>query len=499
LKKDSILIVDPENSHRDHLAKVLRAQGFKVFSAADADSALNLFSNLEPALIILDETVNGLTPTDLIQAIEARNLDSFIIVMSRQADLDHSMNWIMAGALACLSKPVQFEKLKPVIEMGLENKEAFREILQLTHDLKSANLELKKNQELLVKERGALNEKTKQIRFLYELSTDLSATLKTQAILDLVTRALAWLVKPDLTIIISAFVPQDQATFYTSRRLSPALTSRLADELMPQMERDLSSEDIIHHLAQPIKPARPLSRRPPHQIVLPLVVAGEKNGLLALYFLKKPKPDHDRRLLLESVVMQAAQALHNAHQHEAALHLATRDPLTGLFNRRAFEENLHQEYKRVRRHQRPMSLLMIDLDHFKSVNDRYGHQTGDEVLKTVAHIIANCARETDIPARFGGEEFAVILPDTPQDQALLLAERIQKKISQTAILVREVPLRLTISQGLAASDVSHVRQADDLVRLADRALYQAKEDGRNTIRTVEDLMIKTPLKGAVHA
>ena len=502
MKKGSILIVDPERSHRDYLTMVLSSQGFDVFSVPDGFNALNYLANLAPDIILLDEAVNGLTPEELSQELQTKNLDSFFIVMCQQADLDHSMNWIMAGALSCLSKPVQFEKLEQAIAAGLENKEVFHEILELTRELKNANKKLEKNQELLVKERSALREKTDQIRFLYELSTELSASLRSHAVFDLVNRALARLIKPSLTVILSDCVPNEKLRLYSSRCLNPELTARLAEELTSQMNKDLSKRGIDCQILKPSRSNRRLSCRPPHQIILPLVVSAEKYGLLALYFHKKPKVDADRMLLLESVAMQAAQALRNSHQHEAALQMANRDPLTGLFNRRAFEARLDQEFKRVLRHRRPMSLIMLDLDCFKTVNDRFGHQTGDKVLRTAAQVIADCTRETDITARYGGDEFAVILPDTPPEKAFLLAKRIKRKLTETEIPVTENHHKLTISQGLAATDIPLVKQSSDLINLADQALYRAKEDGRNTIRTTKDLKLKPQhhrLKEVSHA
>jgi len=502
LKKVSILIVDPEISHRDYLAMTLNSQGFDVYSASGGEEALNKFSYLKPDMILLDEEVNGLTTRQLARELQARNPDSFYIVMSKQADLESAMDWIMAGALTYLRKPVQLEKLKQAIDTGLENKKAFHDILKLTRSLKTANQKMKKNQELLVKERTALKDKTQQIRFLYELSTELSASLRSRTIFDLVHHALDWLINPHLTIILSDFAPQGKVRLYTSRCLSSELSKSLIEELMTHLNKDLSGKDFEQDISKPTKSSRRLSRRPPYRIILPLVVAGEKYGLLALYFYRKPEQDNDRTLLLESVAMQAAQAIRNAHQHEIALQMANRDPLTGLYNRRAFEESLNKEFKRVLRYQRPMSLIMIDLDHFKTVNDRFGHQTGDKVLKTVAHVIADCTRATDITARFGGEEFVIILPDTQQDKALFLAERIRKKITHIEIPVNENSFKLTVSQGLAATNTPEVKRASDLIDLADRALYQAKEDGRNAIRTAQDLNIGaliTSLKEASHA
>lgn len=163
--------------------------------------------------------------------------------------------------------------------------------------------------------------------------------------------------------------------------------------------------------------------------------------------------------------------------------LATVDALTGLQNRRAFDEMLARETGRVRRHASRVCLLMMDIDHFKLVNDTHGHQTGDEVLSRTAGVVKKILRQTDIAARYGGEEFALILPDTPLEGALVFAERIhglipkEKYVGETG-----EAFRVTCSMGLAEYDPGTEDEAA-LIKRADTALYRAKETGRNRICT----------------
>jgi len=170
--------------------------------------------------------------------------------------------------------------------------------------------------------------------------------------------------------------------------------------------------------------------------------------------------------------------------------LALQDELTGLANRRALEQMLADEVARALRHDRPLSILMADVDHFKSINDTYGHRVGDEVLREIARLIADNLRSIDKAARYGGEELLVVLPETPAAEAKRVAERVRAALAQHDFLV--VPseddprcLHLTASVGIA-SVPRDAADPDKLVAIADRALYDAKNQGRNRVVVAED-------------
>lgn len=160
--------------------------------------------------------------------------------------------------------------------------------------------------------------------------------------------------------------------------------------------------------------------------------------------------------------------------------LASQDGLTGLRNRRAFEERLPEELARIKRAQQPVSLLLVDIDHFKAFNDSFGHPRGDEVLRAVARLLARSIRDTDVAVRYGGEEFAVILPNTDTAGAEQMGERLRDAIASSVWTERPI----TISVG-AATATTHMVTAETLVDQADRALYRSKQGGRNRVTLAE--------------
>ncbi len=175
-----------------------------------------------------------------------------------------------------------------------------------------------------------------------------------------------------------------------------------------------------------------------------------------------------RRLLELSITNQRSQ--------EAAL----TDVLTGLYNRRHAMERLMQEWADAERGHRPLSVLMVDIDHFKRVNDTYGHDVGDLALRRFAEILRAFSRVPDVPCRFGGEEFLLIAPDTSLDGALHLAERIRSAVELQALIVDGVSVHVTVSIGVAEKKATHAN-IDRFIKAADEALYQAKQGGRNRV------------------
>jgi diguanylate cyclase (GGDEF)-like protein len=158
--------------------------------------------------------------------------------------------------------------------------------------------------------------------------------------------------------------------------------------------------------------------------------------------------------------------------------LATTDPLTGLYNRRHFLVALEAEWSRFQRYYRSVSVLMVDIDHFKSVNDRYGHAVGDEAIKAMADACLRGKRKSDVVGRVGGEEFAILLPETSLSRAKIVAERIRKRIVGQTLRVQDAHFVITASVGVAEASVS-MSGTDALMVAADQALYQAKAEGRN--------------------
>ncbi len=196
---------------------------------------------------------------------------------------------------------------------------------------------------------------------------------------------------------------------------------------------------------------------------------------------------------LEVLAMQAAESIYRARLFEQTERLATTDGLTGLLNHRAFQGRLDEHLAHAERYAKKLSLILCDIDHFKSVNDTYGHPAGDLVLKGVARTLAKEARATDLVARYGGEEFALVMPETDAAGALTIAERIRERIAKVVFDTEQGPLRVTLSLGIATFPEDGTRKAA-LVERADGGLYHAKRHGRN--RSVAAATLRTPARAA---
>ncbi len=185
--------------------------------------------------------------------------------------------------------------------------------------------------------------------------------------------------------------------------------------------------------------------------------------------------DKEGEAIVSSLALHAGLALENAGLYE----LATLDGLTRVFQRRYFDAVSEREWERARRHKRALTILMIDLDHFKRVNDTYGHAKGDQVLKRAAQVIKGACRQEDIVARYGGEEFAILLPETDSAGAQIVTQRIQDAAFDKLVLENQE--RVTFSIGAACYPHCGARDMTELIRFSDLALYEAKNAGRNRV------------------
>jgi diguanylate cyclase (GGDEF)-like protein len=198
------------------------------------------------------------------------------------------------------------------------------------------------------------------------------------------------------------------------------------------------------------------------------------------------KFDAGEHELFSYLTNQAAQSVENVDLHETVQRQAVTDELTGLFNHRRFQEVMTTEVERARRYDQEMGLIMLDLDDFKRVNDTYGHLQGDEVLRAVATVLRQSSREIDEPARYGGEEMAVALPQTDLDGAYRFAERVRQRIESLELPLPNGDGTLRVTASFGAASLKSLGVATDgkdaLVAAADAALYRAKRSGKN--RTV---------------
>ncbi|HUO76205.1 MAG TPA: sensor domain-containing diguanylate cyclase [Thermodesulfovibrionales bacterium] len=288
-------------------------------------------------------------------------------------------------------------------------------------------------------------------------------------------------IAPQERVSIALFVPKEEQ-FEMVRQIGFALsegsTFDLGSTRIGLVGRS-REPDYISDLRNERSQALPF-KIPDEGSLFMMPLSYEKELLGILVFLS-PIPNAIRPYQIELLKVlgnQAAASLANAKFHAEIERMAITDGLTGLFNHRNFQEKLTAEFRRLERFSASLSLLLIDIDFFKKINDSYGHPAGDEVLREVSRIIRETIRSVDIPARYGGEEFAALLPGTNHEGALKMAERLRESIEKTNFPIEGKKLRVSVSIG-AATSPHDAAAKEELVEKADKALYYAKRNGRN--------------------
>ncbi|MFQ5546246.1 MAG: GGDEF domain-containing protein [Acidiferrobacterales bacterium] len=221
-----------------------------------------------------------------------------------------------------------------------------------------------------------------------------------------------------------------------------------------------------------------VGRTAKHTCTFRLIV--EKQSLGQVTFTRGKSFTEKEDAMLEFLLSSLAYPLRNALQYENAFQASLTDPLTGIYNRTAMEAALHREISLARRHRTPLSLIIMDIDGLKQINDKYGHATGDQLIKDVVEAVCGSLRETDLVSRYGGDEFTILLNNTARRGAAILAENIRKQIQSVACQFDDKTIKVTVSMGVAS--LTRRDKYSGLFARADQALYDAKRQGRNCIK-----------------
>jgi diguanylate cyclase (GGDEF)-like protein len=324
---------------------------------------------------------------------------------------------------------------------------------RLVHDAKLSN---------------AMIEENRIVEVMVEMTRTLSSSLNSEEVLySIVTRLREVLEAEECSIVkIDPKTGTGQILVKASRPEERNINVSLED--YPELKQAYASRGILF-----LPDAKPLGI-----IAIPMIAQEAVLGLIDVRSAKLNEVLTEANArFFEVMASTAANALRNAQLYEEVEHRARTDFLTGLPNHRFFQTTLSVELGRAQRHNHPLSLLIVDLDFLKEVNDRFGHPSGDVVIKAIAETIRSSCREIDFPARYGGEEFTVILPETPLAGAIQVADRIRERIASEQFSGIG---SITASIGLSNYPINALSK-EDLIRVADQALYIAKNGGRDRV------------------
>lgn len=484
-----ILVAADDPALLGTLAWVLKEQGYDVMSTNEGSRVLPLMAERTPDLVLLDILFEDSSGTDVLETIKQddRWRDVPVVMMSALSLEEAAVRTLGLGAADYVRKPFRVRELLARIQAQL----------RMRAILRSANDTLRETREAL----NRVQEQADQRRHLVDILHDVTDELSSGEIYHLLARRVARALGLNqcsvvLTkhggpprVVAYAYETGIRSDFVLSMDKYPELQTAL-DTGRPVLVENVMVSPLYRHVREMW--ARDGTRIATRSVIaIPFAMEPDEAGV---FFLRRnvtepPLTAADVEFA-ETVIRAAVSAIQRATLIESTIadnrrleELAQTDPLTKTLNRRALGERLAAEMERVRRYSTTMSLLLIDLDHFKQINDTHGHLAGDDVLIEVAALLQRVVRAVDVVARYGGEEFVVVLPETGAPGAEAFAERLRELIEgQSFVVSRGDPIRLTTSIGVACFPGFGVESVEDLLANADQALYRAKSDGRNRVR-----------------
>ena len=491
MARERILICDEDPDDRQTITWLLKEHGYQVTALEKESRLLETLEERAPDLVVIHTAgTNG----DGIHLLERMKSDERwrelpVLMVSSRSPEDGAVKTLGLVAADYLRRPYRVRELLARIQAQLR----MRAVLTTARD------ELRSTAAQLQQAREEAENQRKVVDILHDVTGDLTS----EEIYSILARRVARALSVSHCSVVLAR-PGDPTGVVATAFEHPALHNHPIDlERYPELRAALETgtpvliEDVakspLYAGVREVWEREGLDVEIRSVIALPFSLDRRQAGV---FFLRRTRTEpllteddvHFADTVIKAAVaaIQRAQIIEMTKADNARLEaLAHTDSLTLVLNRRALVSRLVAEVDRARRYQSVVTILMIDLDHFKGVNDTYGHLAGDQVLRDVAAVLQHEMRSVDIVARYGGEEFVVVLPETATDGAVAFAERLRERIEARAFESTGHALLLTASIGVATFPSARVASMEDLLARADEALYRAKADGRNRVRAEE--------------
>ncbi len=472
-KKERILIVDDDKILSEHLKAGLADENYQMIAVNKGSSAIELAKQEAFNLVLLDLVLPDIQGIELMRSLNKLSPHAHFIILTGYATISSAIEALKVGAYDYLIKPFDMDHLKLVIRRGLEKQRLTLRNIELIERLEKEKAKF----EIIM---DAYN----RISGIFQLD-DLADFVADKAV-QIAEAERASLMMVDESageLVVRGFKGKEKEKKGLRMKIGQLVAGWVAQEGEAMLVRDIDSDPRmklqLRNYQYKTKSFISLPLKADNHV---LGVMNVTDKLVEMEFFT----EEDLRYL-SLLAYQTVTQIENIRLCEKLASLAITDALTGVFNHRYFQEELKVEILRAQRYKHNLSLIIFDIDGFKSYNDRYGHLEGDRVLKHVALEIRKNVRQVDVLCRYGGDEFVVILPFTNVKGAKFVADKIRVSVSGMDLLNVEnhKVIRVTLSGGVA--DFKEGMTKEELVNFADQALYKAKSEGKNKI-CIQDVL-----------
>ncbi len=459
--RDNILIVDDDKVIRQTLRTVLEEEGYKVLEADNGASGLQLIKMEHPDLVVLDVVLPDLDGMKICRAVKSdpQLSKTLILMTASKGSKEDVIRGLESGADDYVVKPFDKSEFLARIKTSLRAGHLLRELEREKRDLMA----------------------------ILDISNAITSTLDSKEVLYSIVKKISEVIDVSRCSIVRIDASEHKGFVVATNEDPDIFNIEIDLNKYPEILKVLETKNIVVVNDIEKDPLMESVRKNLEEVcfhsllVLPVIMKQNVIGTILLRTARRDRSFSEREIQFCQIVANAAaNALINASLFEsmelANIHLvklATTDGLTGIFNHRYFYKRLDEEFNRSERYNTPLSAIMMDVNNFKEINDSYGHRTGDRVLKELAIVLKSIIRKSDIVARYGGDEFIILLPQTEQHGAEIEARRVEQSISEH-IFESTSAIRLLISYGISTYPSEEILKADDLVTLADRELYANK-------------------------
>jgi two-component system cell cycle response regulator len=453
-----VLIVDDDRLTRE-IARDALGDRARVQVCASAEAALEALRSEPADLVLSDLTMPGMDGLQLLDRVRRSHPGTDFVLVTAHASVESAVQALRQGAADYLLKPVRPDELAVVVERLLGRRRLLRENVRLRDALRTV-------------ESCATLVRCLDPGEVYAVALDLLlSTLGRQRGVALFRRT---------SIPMSDGVAFRGFSEHEARSLRSGLIDAKSVETDSFGAVELARSGPLHELLREIGA--------PGGTALVVPIRGRETESGVIWVFEDGRPFSDSEIERARVIAGHGElALHNAERYHQAKERAFIDDVTEVYNARYLLQATTHEIQRAERYGREMCVLFLDLDRFKLVNDQYGHLVGSQTLRELSRVLQECIRQVDTLARYGGDEFTILLTDTDVETGRMVAERIRRTVAETLFEGgRDAPIRLTISIGVA-SYPNDSRDRDQLLDLADKAMYRAKSLGRNCVCVAREL------------